>query len=320
MDRSDYANRLERWAGDRGYRLAWGNAAVVAEARDDFEELHADDALSEKLSKDYLSGFSYLETESLEEPRSVVIVAIPRPAHRLVFTLEKGTIITLLPPTYVEYNRLHDSTLQDLKASGVLGSHSAELLKAPLKSIAVRLGLASYGRNNIAYVDGIGSYFQLVGLITDAALPDVPAEDPPGEGIRPECADCSLCAEACPTGAIHCRRRLIDHERCFTLLNESAEPWPRWMKRLLGKCFSRNDCLVGCLACQESCPINRGMLKTVTAGISFTPDETASLLGRRPDEKMDAERAIRLKLGRIGMEHYFDQVSRNLKAIYGAGR
>jgi epoxyqueuosine reductase len=34
----------------------------------------------------------------------------------------------------------------------------------PLKSLAVRSGLAAYGRNNVCYVPGMGSFLELVGL------------------------------------------------------------------------------------------------------------------------------------------------------------
>ena len=46
---------------------------------------------------------------------------------------------------------------------------------APIKTVAAMLGLVRYGRNNIAYADGIGSYLQLCGYITDArlAIPEV---------------------------------------------------------------------------------------------------------------------------------------------------
>lgn len=37
----------------------------------------------------------------------------------------------------------------------------------PLKSLAAHSGLAVYGRNNICYVPGMGSFLELVGLYSD---------------------------------------------------------------------------------------------------------------------------------------------------------
>jgi len=37
----------------------------------------------------------------------------------------------------------------------------------PLKTLAVRSGLAKYGRNNITYIDGMGSFYRLVAYYTD---------------------------------------------------------------------------------------------------------------------------------------------------------
>ena len=319
MEGKDLAAGLKRWACDRGYRVAWGAASVVDEARSHFEKLRSDKEVGERLSREYLSGFGYLDTEEIEEPRSVVMLAMQRPAHRLIFDLDRGTIITILPPTYVQYNRTREDTIRDLGSSGVFGAHDVEVLKAPLKWIAARLGLAAYGRNNIAYVDGFGSYFQLVGAITDAALPEPSGEKASEPGLLPECENCTLCAKACPTGAIRTKCRVIDHERCFTMHSESAEPWPNWIERLLNNCFSRHCCLVGCLACQEACPVNRGKLKTVQAGISFSPEETTALLESKPGETIAEEDTIRSKLVQIGMDGYYESFRINLKSIYQAG-
>ena len=37
-------------------------------------------------------------------------------------------------------------------------------------------------------------------------------------------------------------------------------------------------CLIGCLACQQVCPENKGRLKTVPSGMEFTAEETEAVI------------------------------------------
>lgn len=103
----------------------------------------------------------------------------------------------------------------------------------PFKRLAVQSGLAKYGRNNITYVDGMGSFCKYLALLTS-----VPCD---GDSWREEpimtetCEDCHLCINSCPKGAISKDRFLLYREKCVG-----------------GG---------GCSACQDCCPLNKkGML------------------------------------------------------------
>ena len=170
-----------------------------------------------------------------------------------------------------------------------------ELIDAPLKALAARLGLVRYGRNNVTYAPGIGSYLQLIGCVTDAALP-VPADWTPQEPqLLDLCETCGECETACPTGAIGSDRVLLHAERCLTLANEATATFPDWLPS------SAHHCLIGCLLCQRACPEN-ARLEVEDTGIVFTAEETAALLagsggsGRADDGTHFAE-----KLGRLGL-------------------
>ena len=127
----------------------------------------------------------------------------------------------------------------------------------PEKLLAVRSGLARYGKNNITYVPGMGSLHRLAVFVSD--LPCV--EDNWGEvKTLKTCDGCTACMDACPTGAIVSDRFLIHAERCITFHNERIEEFPEWLDS------SWHNCLVGCLRCQWVCPENRDVRQWVEDG------------------------------------------------------
>lgn len=67
-------------------------------------------------------------------------------------------------------------------------------------------GLAKYGRNNITYVNGLGSNFS-----------DIKCQEDTWGEVQNEsfCNECNLCGEHCPTGAILEYRFLIDTLECL---------------------------------------------------------------------------------------------------------
>jgi len=306
---------LHEWAGKNGYKIAWGGASVVMDVREDFDSLRAAGEIDGAFYEDNLAWFEYPEGITLQSPASVIIVAVPRPAHSLPFEHQNGRLDTILPPTYVNYNKLFEQVHDDMDSSVLRGTCCSELLKAPLKAIAARLGLVAYGRNNITYIEGLGSYFQLVGVLTDAELPPPSGSISNHPRMNPQCSDCSLCIQACPTKAIRSKRFLLGAQRCFTLHNESPQTWPEWILPLLDLCFSAQPCVIGCLRCQAVCPMNRGLLKTEPAGISFTAGETQWLLEGKPCDSNPLGAGIMSKLSKIGMGKDYSPLAKNLREL-----
>jgi hypothetical protein len=107
------------------------------------------------------------ERAALPSGGTVIVVARPRPASRVVFDLEEGSLDALLPPTYFHYRSTFEDVRRDLEARALPGV-PIDQLGEPLKAVASRLGLVRYGRNNVAYVPGAGSYVQLCGYVTEA--------------------------------------------------------------------------------------------------------------------------------------------------------
>jgi len=117
--------------------------------------------------QDQLAWFRFQPPESLPEAKSVIVVAVPRPQTRAIFTWKGHQRPLILPPTYTAYDGTREHVENVL--AKILGGKGYTLAEAalPLKLLAVRSGLGQYGRNNICYVSGMGSFFELVAVYSD---------------------------------------------------------------------------------------------------------------------------------------------------------
>jgi len=87
----------------------------------------------------------------------------------------------------------------------------------PLKILAVRSELASYGKNNISYIPGMGSFYRLIAFYSDFPCQEDIWLEPQ---MMKHCHNCSACLDNCPTGAITSGGFLLHAERCITFHNE----------------------------------------------------------------------------------------------------
>jgi len=309
---------LEDWATGQGLGLAYGSPGVLDIVKADLEERHAMGDIDDSLWGERLAGaFRYLDGAAFPV-RSVIVFTKPRPAHYAIFNLSEGPVRVPVPPTYVRYGAVARELRESLLA-GPLAEAQLAPLSAPLKNVASRLGLVVYGRNNITYAPDAGSYHQLMGYACDLEPPTS------GPGLRqampPEtaldCEGCCLCREACPTGAIPDDDRFVLRAgRCLTFLNESTDPWPEWLPS------SVHHALVGCLICQEACPMNRGRLRYEDLQPAFGVEETAWLLRsarttRAADPLLGA---IKAKFEAVGLPGYETTAGRNLAVCLAARR
>jgi epoxyqueuosine reductase len=111
---------------------------------------------------------------------------------------------------------------------------------------AVRAGIGWYGKNTNVLLPGLGSWFVLGSVVTDAPLA---ATGPRPEAAPDGCGSCVRCLAACPTGALAAGE--LDSRRCLAWLVQSPGVFPRQYRVALG------DRLYGCDDCQTVCPINR---------------------------------------------------------------
>ena len=111
---------------------------------------------------------------------------------------------------------------------------------------ARRAGLTFGGKNTMAIAPGLGSFISIGTLITDAPLDyEVP------EPVRQGCGSCTLCIDACPTGALD-EEYVLNAEQCISYWSQSRREVPEEVADGMG------DQVYGCDICQDVCPYNQG--------------------------------------------------------------
>ncbi len=286
------------WADQNGYRAGWFDESIVAAASNRITKLRREGAIDELFYDRYLSTTVGSGRLLRAGENSIILVAVPRPAHIATFDTRGKSVDLILPPTYYNYSGVFDTVKQELED---LFENRVALrtIKGPFKSLATATGLARYGLNNIAYVRGFGSYVQLLAY---ASRIPVQVRDP-DLGTRPaildECRTCGACQRACPTGAIALERFLLHAERCVTYFSECEGTLPD----SFGK--AKRPCLVGCLACQTVCPVNKGLLRFEKLGIRFSEADTSFVLdsvGDHGSAPSVGAKVAALKCSDLGLE------------------
>jgi epoxyqueuosine reductase len=266
-------------------------------------EVHRKKGLLDKELYDaYLASFDFECQRKLAGANSLIIISVPQPQVRIVFVRKDKSYPVIIPPTY---NFSTDDQVADLLEAH-LGPQGYRLQKVrlPQKLLAVRSGLAQYGKNNITYVKGSGSFHRPVVFISD-----FPCEaDSWGEpAVMGPCEKCSACAKACPTAAVGSDRFLLHAERCLTFLNERSQDFPEWLSP------AWHNSLVGCMICQKVCPPNKNVLKWTESGATFDNVETDLILNGVSEEQLPQETFEKLR--KQGMMAYYDVLGRNLKTL-----
>ncbi len=136
------------------------------------------------------------------------------------------------------------------------GGRAAVFVDANLhvdREAAVRSGLAFHAKSTMAIVPGLGSFVALGTLVTD-----LPLEHGTAAATRQGCGSCTICIEACPTGALD-EAFAVDATRCLSYWTQSRHDAPAAVADALG------DRVYGCDICQDVCPWNAGMARDATA-------------------------------------------------------
>lgn len=148
------------------------------------------------------------------------------------------------------------------------------------RAVAERAGIGWSGKNCSVISPELGSWLYLGEMITNLPLPpDKPLED--------GCGDCTICIDACPTGALVGPGQL-NAQRCISYVTQTKGIVE---DELMAKIGNR---LYGCDTCQIVCPVNRGIDVRIHEELLPDPEIAKPLL--RPILKM-GNREFKMKFG-----------------------
>jgi epoxyqueuosine reductase len=112
---------------------------------------------------------------------------------------------------------------------------------------AVRAGVGFYGKNTMLITRKHGSWVVLGTLVTEVEIER-------SQPLALDCGSCTLCIDACPTGALD-EPGTLDSTRCLSYWSQAPGAIPAEYRAGLGAQ------VYGCDICQDVCPWNRGIEK-----------------------------------------------------------
>jgi epoxyqueuosine reductase len=250
------------------------------ELQEDIDGLKQGGALGRNQTfQGYLKNMKFTVPDNFREAQSVIILSVFTQSMVVPFHLNGKTHEILIPPQYYDDGVTKDDLKNAIK-NDILPKSGCRIEPAAgvhLKLLAVRSGLGKYGRNNVCYVDGMGSYAALYAFFTDHPFA---GNDWRPIGMMDACKRCVMCYGICPTGAIRKDPFVIDAGRCVTLYNEIEGPFPKWIRP------GAHDALMGCMKCQKHCPENAKVAQSSGRLEDVTEEETRKILNGTPDDAL----------------------------------
>jgi len=268
--------------------------AHLEDLRNEVRSLMEDGKLDGEFFKEWIAGRLDPKTpRGMAKARSIFVTATPVPGLRVSFEWKGETIQLKVPPTYGEYTRVITRSRRLLAEAFAPKKYWTAPAVMPVKLLAVRSGLATYGRNNVTYIPKFGSFHALAALYSSF---DSPEDHWQEKIVLPKCSACKACLKACPTGAICEDRFLIHAERCLSRFNErdSSCPFPDWIDD------SAHNALVGCMHCQRVCPYDKDVADWFVDRGRFSEEDTRYLLRG----KFTGSKAVMMdrRLRRVGLD------------------
>ncbi|MBA7690576.1 Epoxyqueuosine reductase [subsurface metagenome] len=307
VDKNNIVQNFYKRLEEKGYKGKIVSAKHIPELRQDVRKHHEAKLLDSEFYEEYKSYFEFKPDVDFADIKSLFIISVPQPQFEAIFHWNNKKISLLIPPTYLYGRKIIDQMIEFLSEILKPGGYNAAYAMLPQKTLAVRSGLAEYGRNNITYVSGMGSFQRLTTLYSD-----FPTEEDNWQELRmmDMCKECSACTHKCPTGAIPTDRFLLRVERCITFHNEHPGeiPFPEWMDP------TWHNCLVGCLHCQKVCPVNKNVINWTEPGPEFSEEETKLILKGQNFDQLPI--GTKEKIEQYDLVNYYEVLPRNLSPFF----
>lgn len=231
-------------------KIGFASADVFSELR---ERLRRQQELN------YQSGFEKGSIEERTEPtrllpeaQSIISIAIAYPSrikNQIRGTREERRGIFARASWGVDYHVVLRDRLEKLvefiqekvpEANTKVMVDTGELSD---RAVAERAGIGFSGKNTSIITKEFGSFVYLGEVITN--LPFIPDEP-----VTDSCGDCTICMDACPTGAL-IQGGQLNAQRCIAFLTQTKDFLPEPFRDKIG------NRIYGCDTCQQVCPWNK---------------------------------------------------------------
>lgn len=150
--------------------------------------------------------------------------------------------------------RVPDARMESMVDTGALAD----------RAVAERAGVGWSGKNCAIITPEWGSWVYLGELVTNIPFP-------PDRPITDSCGDCTICIDACPTGALVGPGQL-NSSRCISFVTQTKDLVSDELMRKIG------NRLYGCDTCQVVCPVNKGKNWTHQPDLQPDPERVKPLL------------------------------------------
>ncbi|MHA2251210.1 MAG: 4Fe-4S double cluster binding domain-containing protein [Candidatus Kariarchaeaceae archaeon] len=262
------------------FRYKYKTIAVdhLQELQEDIDQLKRTGKLSSNETyRSYIDDMKFALPEDFPEAKSIVVMAIYNKPLLVNLHLSGDKHRITIPPQYY-VTGLKTEYLQALISNDIIkkpGFRIERTTSVHLKLLAVRSSLGKYGRNNLCYVEGMGTMLALFAFFTDYQFDEDHWSE---KNMMDRCVDCRICLNRCPNKAISENNFVVDVGKCITLYNEVEGEFPEWVEPDI------HNALFGCMKCQEECPENRAVIDDADWLEDIPADIAKKLLQGRLDE------------------------------------
>jgi len=260
-----------------------------------------------------IANLSFTLPGDFQSARSVVVVAAFAKTMYATFRQNGQAYRIMVPPQY--YNDALDAaSLRSIVQKDIIKEPGRRVVdvteRVPLKLLAARSGLGRYGRNNLIFVDGMGSFNLLYAYLTDQVFSGNTWTE---LTILDACRRCDHCDRICPTYCIPRNTFVIDIDKCITLHNEHAGVFPNWILP------SMHHALMGCMRCQVPCRVNDSFSEVTGDLGEVSEEDTRKILQGNADDALLTSLQQKLRLpSTVASRATVPVLARNLRALIRA--
>jgi epoxyqueuosine reductase len=266
-----------------------------------------------KAFRDDIANLSFALPGDFQGARSVVVVAAFAKTMYATFRQNGQAYRIMVPPQY--YNDALDAaSLKSIVQKDIIKEPGRRVVdvteRVPLKLLAARSGLGQYGRNNLIFVNGMGSFNLLYAYLTDQVFPGDTWTD---LTILDACRRCDHCDRICPTYCIPRNTFVIDIDKCITLYNEHTGTFPNWILP------SMHQALMGCMRCQVPCRVNDSVAEVSGELGEVSEEDTRKILQGTADDALLTTLQQKLRLpSTVASRDMVPVLARNLRTLIRA--